>query len=574
MFFRQNLTRRDALLVMVGASCVYLFLAAASYGLQTTPTLTVEGPLTQISLERERKIVTMLSTLTVTATTTETTTHLASPTPTLQSTLIDLGLEPDIPETSIVAHAPGWTLFRNLYMSNGTLFLLTSDSSLADFPEIRMMTSTGLEAQNTPENIAAREPTKENMDFISPADARARWGGDYTKGERNRVWTVEGNTLLFNDPPQFLNHYYHFVAELLLGTWAFIYGAFHPATGLMSSSSSPPSISAAFNQPSFNVQDNATYQPPPFTRAIFIHSDTHGWRDSPGFNAYFLRAVFPALTVEVQRDWEDRVMATVPDKSGDRSTLTADRAWHFPIALLTDRSAAHRGVVCGSQTQRTAAEAWHYMVDNGGVDRVGAWWGNIREAIWRFASATPIAQAPLKHASDGKFMDLQLADPGETVITYISRQSSRRRLIQEDHEGLVTALEELVNRKRQEGKHWELNIVQAERMTKDEQVRVMSKSTILLGVHGNGLTHLVLMQPTRVSAVVEIFFPGGFAHDYEWTSRALGMRHFSVWNDTYFTHPNEPRVDYPEGFQGISIPVYGPAVAKLVEDQLEHKLPS
>lgn len=96
------------------------------------------------------------------------------------------------------------------------------------------------------------------------------------------------------------------------------------------------------------------------------------------------------------------------------------------------------------------------------------------------------------------------------------------------------------------------------------------------------------MKPTRVSAVIELFIPGGFARDYEWTTRALGMRHFSVWNDTYvlsifsgcwalmafirysyFTHPNEPELGYPEGFQGTSIPVHGPTVAKLIENRLE-----
>ena len=56
---------------------------------------------------------------------------------------------------------------------------------------------------------------------------------------------------------------------------------------------------------------------------------------------------------------------------------------------------------------------------------------------------------------------------------------------------------------------------------------------ILLGVHGNGLSHLVFMKPTRVSAVIEMFYPGGFAHDYYWTSRALGMDHYAVWNDEY-----------------------------------------
>lgn len=37
----------------------------------------------------------------------------------------------------------------------------------------------------------------------------------------------------------------------------------------------------------------------------------------------------------------------------------------------------------------------------------------------------------------------------------------------------------------------------------------------------------------------------------------------------YYTYPDTPRVDYPEGFQGIAIPIYGPAVAKLIEGRLD-----
>jgi hypothetical protein len=54
----------------------------------------------------------------------------------------------------------------------------------------------------------------------------------------------------------------------------------------------------------------------------------------------------------------------------------------------------------------------------------------------------------------------------------------------------------------------------------------------MLGVHGNGLTHMIAMAPTPISTVIEIFYPGGFAHDYQWTATALGMKHFGVWNDT------------------------------------------
>ena len=53
----------------------------------------------------------------------------------------------------------------------------------------------------------------------------------------------------------------------------------------------------------------------------------------------------------------------------------------------------------------------------------------------------------------------------------------------------------------------------------------------MMGVHGNGLTSLVWMKPTPQTTVIEFFYPKGFAHDYEYTSRALGMVHYGVWND-------------------------------------------
>ncbi|KIY49159.1 hypothetical protein FISHEDRAFT_65520 [Fistulina hepatica ATCC 64428] len=417
---------------------------------------------------------------------------------------------PVLPETRLVHHAPGWTLFENLYMADDTLFVVTSHSS--EFPPVRLMTSTGAPAENTPENIAAREPTAQHMSFVRPATARARWA--------DRVWTVEGNTLLYNDPPQFLQHYYHIVAELLFGTWAFWHGAWS--------------------------QPTPTYTPPHIDRAIFIHADADGWRDRPGFNAYVLRAAFPSMTIEVQEDWADRVAASA------RGVGNSQRVWRFPVALLADRSAAFRGAICGARNQRTAAEAFEYMHDRhalAGLAR-GAWWDDVRNAVWRFA----------------------VPAPDKIVITYISRQNAgHRKLLPGDHEALVAALKALVRRHEKDG--WILNVLEAEKMSKDEQIRIAASTTILLGVHGNGLTHLVFMPPTKLSAVVEIFYPDGFAYDYQWTTNALGMRHFAVWNDTSTSLPNPPpRVNYPPGFQDNEIPVYGPYVAQLVEDHLEGKL--
>jgi hypothetical protein len=55
----------------------------------------------------------------------------------------------------------------------------------------------------------------------------------------------------------------------------------------------------------------------------------------------------------------------------------------------------------------------------------------------------------------------------------------------------------------------------------------------MMGVHGNGLTALLWLKPTPRSTVMEFFYPGGFAHDYEYTTRALGMVHYGFWGNRY-----------------------------------------
>ncbi|KAI0044996.1 hypothetical protein FA95DRAFT_1589968 [Auriscalpium vulgare] len=436
-----------------------------------------------------------------------------------------------IPHTTLVKHAPGWTIFQDVYMANGTLFIVTPDPQ--SFPDIALMTSTGLYAFNTPENIAARMPSEKDISFITPEEAHKLWGGNEARGEIDRVFTVEGSTILVNDPDQFLDHYYHFCAELLFGAFAMWRGTFTA---------------------------KKTDLAPPITRMIFTHSTAEGWRDLPGMNTFFMRAAFPSVTTEVQADWEDRIIATA----------TRRRAWRFPMLLLADRSAAFRGEECGSRTQRIAAEAIKavgYMSESG-----RGWWEPVRRAVLQFAG---VGEGVL-HLGDRAFerigrTDLAFGEAGgveDVVVTYITRQGVRRHLIAEDHERLVDALEELCARR-----GWELNVVPMERLSKEEQLSLVARTTFLVGVHGNGLTHLIMMPITPISTVIELFYPTGFAHDYEWTARALGMRHFGVWNDTSTTYPDVQWPSYPEGFQGTEIPVYGPYVARIIEDRADGRLP-
>ncbi|KAF4590490.1 hypothetical protein EYR38_009791 [Pleurotus pulmonarius] len=566
-------SRRDIFLLAVGAASTYLLstwllipdsitvhthftqyppgrvldpdhdAASANLPVEVTTTAIASTTVTVLTTRHATKTVRLKQVETATATRTVTETLGFA-----KSTGVPIDEAADIPETTIVQHAPGWTVFRNLYMAHGTLYVVTSQREA--FPSIGRMTSTGIEAKN-PNNIEEREATPENMDFLTPEEAKGLWGPDLAIGETfNRIVSIEGNTWLLNDPSQFLRHYYHLVAELLFGAWAMWTGSF----------------TAASQDMAFQYASTSAYPPPPpVNRIIFAHATADGWRDSPGFDAYFVRAALPSTTIEHAEDWLDRIaLSTTNTSRDDAYSAGHQRAWHFPVVLLADRTAAFHGEACGSRTQRTAAEAWEAVRARGQLPglRVGGWWAPVREAALR-AGGPAVEEAKVLEGT-------QLPVPETIVITYISRQrGGRRKLVEENHEGLVDALMELVERK---GRGWEFHPLEAEGMTKDQQVRAVSRSTIMLGVHGNGLTHLVLMPPSRLSTVIEIFYPGGFAHDYQWTATALGMAHFSVWNDTYYSAAEKPNVNYPEGFQGNEIPVHGPAIAKLIEDRVEGRI--
>ena len=105
-------------------------------------------------------------------------------------------------KTKILAHAPGWTIFRNLYMSNGTLYIVRNDplndeegdfAAVDQWPLVRMMTSTGLPGYATEESIREREPTDKDMAFITQAEAVTRWG--------ERVYTVSGTSVSTTTTP-------------------------------------------------------------------------------------------------------------------------------------------------------------------------------------------------------------------------------------------------------------------------------------------------------------------------------------------------------------------------------------
>ena len=202
-----------------------------------------------------------------------------------------------------------------------------------------------------------------------------------------------------------------------------------------------------------------------------------------------MRSAFPSLTVESERDWDDRIFATI----------NGDRAYHLDTVLIADRSAAFKGKLCGSVNQRYASEAYEPLWDDGRLQK--EWWEPVRREVLRFAGVgekilnlgVEIEKAWEEEREKAvkvlgqNALSVQIPIAKEkAVITYISRQSARRHLIQEHHLLLVASLKEMAARR-----GYELIIVEAEKLSKDEQLGIMSKTTVRKHMHHHSLKLLM-----------------------------------------------------------------------------------
>lgn len=267
----------------------------------------------------------------------------------------------------------------------------------------------------------SREPTEKDMRIIFPSEAKKLWG--------QSAFLVSGTSFLVNDPPQFLDHYYHFAAELLLGLWR-------------TYSSLDPTVSA----------QGVTHLPSP-SRMIFPHVSAGKWNDYAKMNSYLSRAIFPSMSYEYQNDFLDR--------------MDTGRAFLLERVVLADRAAAFRGPEF-SRTWRTASEAITLQASK-------YWWSPIRKNLLEFVGdghggdidlgdvgigigvevpdieedieAFEAEEGAMEEEKEGlreKIMKEKQAEASKPVITYVSRQDwGRRMLKKESHDSLVKELHDL-----------------------------------------------------------------------------------------------------------------------------------
>ncbi|KAF8315003.1 hypothetical protein DL93DRAFT_2057788 [Clavulina sp. PMI_390] len=405
---------------------------------------------------------------------------------------------------SFILHA-GWSLLENVVLLNGTLFIVSDDTS--KFPPLDKMFSTGVPMESEPSTWRGRDTTPREMQIVSTKRASELFG---PYGSR-----IQGTTFFCNDASQFASHYYHFVGEILFGLWRTY-------------------SSLDLNIPASGKLQSGTPLTAP-RRFMFPHVNAADFRDYSGLSEFIMRAVFPSMAFEFRDTFNDRNMTGKP--------------------FILDR------VVIGDRIAAELSPQWHrlykYVAPAFELPGSGTnFWGPVRRALVQFLAKDELLSDSTTPES--------ISARSKTVITYVSRQDwGRRTLLPADHDNLVKALRSL---ERRHG--YEVNIVSMDKLTLQEQLNLALRTTVMLGVHGNGLTHALWMDPSRSPVLMEFFADQGFSFDYEYPMRQLGITYYGWWNSKSFSHRELPENHIDDAFQGTAIRIDGEAVAKRIHEHV------
>ncbi|KAF9482293.1 hypothetical protein BDN70DRAFT_801817 [Pholiota conissans] len=176
----------------------------------------------------------------------------------------------DLPETAIVGHASGYTIFDNVYIFNGTVYLIT-DSAAAWPPLSTMVASTGLGFKEW--QVVSIEQGRKIM-------------GEYGATIRGVSW------LAADEQPH---------NSTLFGLWK-TYASLDTLIDASGNTALPPPRRLIFpHSLSFTDED------PPHEQY-----STRRSRVDTGFHPYTLKAAFPSITMMYREDWEDYHKMEVP----------------------------------------------------------------------------------------------------------------------------------------------------------------------------------------------------------------------------------------------------------------------
>lgn len=110
-------------------------------------------------------------------------------------------------------------------------------------------------------------------------------------------------------------------------------------------------------------------------------------------------------------------------------------------------------------------------------------------------------------------------------LTYVARKNTLRIFSDEDERQLIKTISNIndVSYKK----------VYFEELSFKDQIRIAYNTDIMIGIHGNGLTHSLFMKPHKT--LIEIFPEGFFAYDYMSIAAIKQDKYYSMYNDRLLT---------------------------------------
>nr|ODN89283.1 hypothetical protein L204_06220 [Cryptococcus depauperatus CBS 7855] len=302
---------------------------------------------------------------------------------------------------------------------------------------------------------------------------------EFARGAR----VLEGTTLFVNDGAKsdewhYLSSYYHMIGEVFLGSIAAIASIPYKSSILTETTRSGVKVPS--------IPD----------RMVIPWEAATDWRDEEGLGELVLKGIFGENLLEPMH-WKEL------SADGGRN-----HGWVFlQRAVIIDRWASHRHNALSDSLNKMAATVLSLP----------------RPPFFFIPSRISL----LSHLH----IPIPPTRPGPVKIwnkvpkiVYVDRQGTNRRMTEDSHAGVAVVLGELEASGIAIVEHKKM-----ERLDRAQQIEAVSTADILIGVHGEMLTHQLWMPDGGV--VIELFPSGSYLPEHQIVADALHHEYVPVWHD-------------------------------------------
>ncbi|TFK83076.1 hypothetical protein K466DRAFT_555640 [Polyporus arcularius HHB13444] len=493
----------------------------------------------------------------------------------------------EVPQTSVVAHTPGFTILENVVCVNGTLFVVANDWEKV--PKLGDIASSSVDP--------SRPPRVQDWHILTTSDA-SEWFGPYAAKIHGTSWLALD--VADDQDPYLLLSLFRTHASLMSSGPSSSFttpGGLHiisPSTPSRPASSVPAPLRLIFPHiPTFSTpnvpppvgQDKA--HPPPRERAYF------------GIHPLLPKAVLPTVGMWFEEDWKDLADMHVPFLLervviADRGAAERGRANWRSAAPSSPESQSGAPAMSKRAPGEEGEPAW--AAPFVGLNAPDGWWAPMRSALLRFLHIADMSlHKPSSHGGGFWGKSKQVRKP---VVSYVSMQGQPAvagpRLSVEDHQRLVSGLQKL----EQDGLLGEVHVLSGNGSVSatewEERMSAIARSTIVMGPYGDHLADGIFMRSPSADGspavspagekeqpgprslppmLMEFFPPGTFVRDQEYAMQALGIDYMAWWKEMKFAGSNLPSVSVPSpSAWNTPIPLDVEAVLRVVREEAPRRV--